>query len=131
MTDVRKCLVSDCEREHYGKGYCQKHYQRWRSHGDPEIVHEPAAMPSSCEQCGRTLRSRKTRSADAPGTIEYAARGLCRTCYQNPSREFIDPGLKEEIEFMLSVGENKDSLHRNPGIAKMAVEFVLKKMGYV
>lgn len=30
-----KCAVVECSSEHDAKGYCKKHYQRWRTHGDP------------------------------------------------------------------------------------------------
>jgi len=32
------CNVDDCDREHYGRGYCNMHFQRVRRHGDPEIT---------------------------------------------------------------------------------------------
>lgn len=35
------CSVDGCDRKHYGKGFCAKHYQRWRTHGTP---HAPAAV---------------------------------------------------------------------------------------
>jgi hypothetical protein len=31
------CSVPNCERARYGRGYCNLHYQRWRSHGDPTV----------------------------------------------------------------------------------------------
>lgn len=30
------CTLPDCELPHYGRGYCGKHYQRWKRHGSPE-----------------------------------------------------------------------------------------------
>lgn len=32
------CAVSDCTALAYCRGWCQKHYQRWRVHGDPLSV---------------------------------------------------------------------------------------------
>lgn len=32
---VKICSVEDCERKHYGNGYCQLHHRRWRTNGDP------------------------------------------------------------------------------------------------
>ncbi len=29
------CSINECGRRHYGKTFCQKHYQRFKSHGDP------------------------------------------------------------------------------------------------
>lgn len=30
---MRKCLI--CEKKHYCKGYCVKHFKRFAAHGDP------------------------------------------------------------------------------------------------
>lgn len=30
------CTLQGCDHPHYGKGYCSKHYQRWKRHGSPE-----------------------------------------------------------------------------------------------
>ena len=30
-----RCSVGDCDRPVSAKGYCLKHYKRWRKHGDP------------------------------------------------------------------------------------------------
>lgn len=32
----RICSVDDCGRPPYVRGWCVKHYSRWRAHGDPE-----------------------------------------------------------------------------------------------
>ena len=32
---IRYCSVDDCDRRCFGHGWCQKHYLRWRRHGDP------------------------------------------------------------------------------------------------
>lgn len=32
---VQLCAVHGCLSKHYGKGFCNKHYQRWRIYGDP------------------------------------------------------------------------------------------------
>lgn len=31
----RTCSVEGCDRRHYGRGWCNTHYQRWYFHGDP------------------------------------------------------------------------------------------------
>jgi len=31
----RKCSVDGCDGKHYGRGFCEPHYYRWRQHGDP------------------------------------------------------------------------------------------------
>lgn len=32
----RICSIAKCGRKHYGRGWCSRHYQIWRAHGDPE-----------------------------------------------------------------------------------------------
>lgn len=31
----RTCNIDGCDRTLYARGWCSKHYQRWRTHGDP------------------------------------------------------------------------------------------------
>ena len=35
------CSVPDCDRGAYARGWCNKHYQRWRTHGDPTLTLKP------------------------------------------------------------------------------------------
>jgi hypothetical protein len=32
---VMKCSISQCNRKVLARGWCSRHYQRWRGHGDP------------------------------------------------------------------------------------------------
>jgi hypothetical protein len=32
---MKFCLVENCENKYHGKGFCQKHYQKNKRHGDP------------------------------------------------------------------------------------------------
>ena len=38
--------------------------------------------PRYCKGCGRLMRNPSIRPADAPGTVAYRARGLCRSCHR-------------------------------------------------
>jgi len=35
---IKRCSVDGCGAKHFGKGYCEKHYKRWRANGDASIV---------------------------------------------------------------------------------------------
>lgn len=35
---AKGCKVEDCDNEHKGHGYCEKHYQRFRKYGNPHTV---------------------------------------------------------------------------------------------
>lgn len=43
----RLCSIDECERVHYGRGYCQMHYSRWRTHGDP-LLGAAVRNPDQC-----------------------------------------------------------------------------------
>lgn len=32
------CLIDGCENKHYARGWCVKHYGRWRRYGNPNII---------------------------------------------------------------------------------------------
>lgn len=40
----------------------------------------------TCLECGRPMRSQRTRIANAPGTVAYKGRGLCQSCYAAAQR---------------------------------------------
>jgi hypothetical protein len=60
------CSVGDCDASTYSRGYCTRHYQRWRKHGDPLTV-------------GRSFGDRtKNRACSVEGCGEkHKARGYC------------------------------------------------------
>lgn len=38
MANLNLCSVPECGKTRASRGFCQKHYYRWRTHGDPAIV---------------------------------------------------------------------------------------------
>lgn len=32
------CSIEGCEKPHYARGWCKKHWYRWRRHGDPLAI---------------------------------------------------------------------------------------------
>lgn len=41
----RTCDFDDCTSKHWSSGYCEKHYRRWKRHGDPAIVLRQTGLP--------------------------------------------------------------------------------------
>jgi len=44
-----RCAVEGCERPSRARGWCAKHYQRWRVHGDPVWTPPPRPIPTRAE----------------------------------------------------------------------------------
>ena len=45
MPPSRGCSIPECPHPHVARGWCWRHYQRWRRHGDPLLGGRPAAKP--------------------------------------------------------------------------------------
>ena len=91
-----------------------------------------------CALCDVQMRPKGTLEEEWPGTNEHASRGVCLLCYHRERRAAArakagtpiqetkqTQNIREEIEFLLSTGDDRDTLYRNTGIAKMAVEYVM------
>jgi hypothetical protein len=69
------CTIDGCERPHYGRGWCNMHYTRWRTHGDPLMLSQGP---------GHLERLRTHCPADHPYDVEntyvYRGRRHCRAC---------------------------------------------------
>lgn len=55
-----KCTVAECDLPEVARGYCQKHYKRWRRYGDPNFRvrvqrynDEPCKHPAGCKRTAR------------------------------------------------------------------------------
>ena len=63
MKTKHTCTVLDCDLKHHAKGYCRKHYRRFKRRGTADRLRPPTCTVSSC---------------DAP----HYAKALCARCYQ-------------------------------------------------
>lgn len=68
MTE-RICEIDKCENPYLARGYCSKHYQRWKSHGDPLFA---THVPEICTIDGCREK--------------HCAKGLCKKHYYRKSR---------------------------------------------
>ena len=51
------CSVSECSNKVVARGWCSKHYQRWKIHGDPEYVGYPSVCSvEGCHAAGKITR---------------------------------------------------------------------------
>lgn len=74
---LRICAVEECEKEHFGRGYCRTHYSRFRVHGDPNIVSKGGKRKGWKKHKG-------TRLCSIEGCNEkHKGRGYCNPHYQS------------------------------------------------
>lgn len=49
VNDTR-CTIEDCERATVARGWCGRHYQRWRTYGDPLFTKLPMKVDGTLEE---------------------------------------------------------------------------------
>jgi len=69
---TRLCSIEECESKHFSNGYCNKHYCRWRTHGDPLKVIAPQ------EHKKRAKRVCSLPDCDS----QYKSNGYCSKHYE-------------------------------------------------
>lgn len=87
-TKERICIVEGCGQKHDAKGYCRKHYYRWKTYGDPLEVRQIHGKYNSCtfEGC----------------TNKHFSKGYCQKHYKrlqvhgNPSITLNEHGKYKE-----------------------------------
>lgn len=92
----RTCTIEGCERRHFGRGFCQHHHYRWRTHGSPTAgapitsrsttaaqrfwakVDKSGPVPDYRPELGRCWiwnGTRSSRQGGRPGYGRFAAEG--------------------------------------------------------
>jgi 5-methylcytosine-specific restriction endonuclease McrA len=47
------CTIPGCDLPSHSRGWCKKHYDRWKNHGDPNWERDPTCKIRSCNQLRR------------------------------------------------------------------------------
>jgi HNH endonuclease len=79
------CSVGDCPRPVIARGWCTKHYTRWKSTGDPLGIRKMGRRPGAVNLCS-------IHECDAP----VAGHGWCRMHYAR-WRKYGDPLVTKRI----------------------------------
>lgn len=65
----RACSIAGCGRPHAVRGWCQKHYDHWRHHGDPLVAKQPSAQrrPKPAAPLRKAAAPARRRDCSFPG----------------------------------------------------------------
>jgi hypothetical protein len=78
---MRTCSVEGCDRKHYGRSFCQHHFDRNKRYGDP--LGTPTIAPR--KTCTNPYHGRANR--------DHYANGLCQACWKRlRDRGTLEPG---------------------------------------
>ncbi|MCZ4497891.1 MAG: endonuclease [Marmoricola sp.] len=74
---VRLCTIEGCEQQHYARGWCQRHWSRWRKTGTTEdrvFVPQACSVPD-CERDARrngycAMHDRRAKANGDPLTVQ-------------------------------------------------------------
>lgn len=88
--NVKRCTVPGCDGEVSARGWCIRHYTRWKRHGDPEAVTRtppiaPGAVDKFCPRCKVTKPLTEYRIRTRTGSPS----GYCVECMDDYTREYI------------------------------------------
>lgn len=99
LAEPSLCAIDDCGSAVHCKGWCKRHYERWRRHGDPcKSLRRPnqdwaqvlEAGEKTCSRCGviRPLDDFGIDKSRKDGRTRYCYD--CQRDYATPSRESAD-----------------------------------------
>lgn len=49
----RTCQIDGCDSRSLARGWCSKHYQRWKRHGDPLVTMRRESGPCKVDECDK------------------------------------------------------------------------------
>lgn len=106
----KRCDVGECQKPHYAKGYCERHYGLYKRHGKPERITKANAVCVGPE-CDRKATGRgmcdahymqwyagKELTVLKPfkhRVIDSAGNHLCRNCntFKAPTEFYLSKGV--------------------------------------
>ena len=77
------CSIPECGRKVVGRGWCSRHWQRWKNHGDPLARLNKPWDGKTCTGCGAIIEG-----------ISVTSR-LCRVCMAKKTKAYRKANLEK------------------------------------
>lgn len=104
MADKFLCSIPDCGKPVQARGWCNRHYKRWKAHGDPTVTVNPpnGTVPkwirevALCHEGDECLIWPFSRNTDGYGQLNdegrttSAHRFICRAVHGEPSSSGLE-----------------------------------------
>ena len=105
----KTCSVKDCENKHLAKGYCSKHYQGFKKHGDPlaGIENERHGMEGTVEYRSWAHMKQRCLNKNDKDYQYYGGRGI-RICkrWKSFAAFYADMGPRPSLKHQLDRKDN-------------------------
>ncbi len=101
IMETRICSVSDCEEIHHAKGFCNRHYKKWKR-GKLDLGQKKAAVPKDPlrAKSKKFVESCRVHGCFATGDklgyceIHYHRYEMLRAFAQSPSKSYLEDVLE-------------------------------------
>lgn len=113
---MRLCNVDGCTSEHFGLGFCVKHYKRFKRHGDPlELRVEKHGMYGTPEYSTWNVMIQRCTNENAEGYHRYGGRGIkvCDEWLHSFTAFFKDMGYKPFPRAQIDREDNSKGYTKN------------------
>ncbi len=111
LLPVNTCSMDGCARNTIARGWCDKHYRRWKQHGDPDITlrdFTPHGMTGTAEYRAWIDLRRRCNNPDDPNYASYGGRGItvCERWMNSFANFLEDMGEKPSHELSIERVDN-------------------------
>ncbi len=93
MANSRLCSIPDCNKPHYGRGYCSAHYERFKKYGNP-LGGGPARMKNGAEcsvpDCCKKPKSQGLCLAHYKKLLKYGDPLVSKSAKNGALRQWVE-----------------------------------------